>query len=239
MADPYLRLRCNVHIAPTCVQAYCILAKLRLQHHDTSPLTAKVSVSESAVRFDEECRSLFCYAELSEVVGVGPGGKRSVLARVSIVDYFGQCLLDRYVKVEERVTDYRHHVTGICAKDLSSASAVSFGKCRQQVISLMRGKVLVGHALENDLSVLGIHHPWHDIRDTSIYYPYQKKDRYGRIGPSRLCHLAKIHLGIDIQKKGQPHCPVEDACAAMALYRKNQPFWDSLVDSQRCNMLNV
>lgn len=177
-----------------------------------------------------ECR----YVALDcEMVGVGPGGKRSVLARVSIVDYFGRCLFDRFVKVEERVTDYRHHVTGICPHDLTSGHALPFGQCRQQVINLIRNKVLVGHALENDLAILGIHHPWFAIRDTSTYYPYQKRDRYGRICPSRLCHLAKIHLGIEIQKKGHPHCPIEDACAAMALYRKSQLLWDSFIGRQR------
>lgn len=173
------------------------------------------------------------------MVGVGPGGKRSVLARVSIVDYFGKCLFDRFVRVEERVTDFRHHVTGITSKDLSSVNALPFGRCRQHVITIIRNKVLVGHALENDLAVLGIHHPWHDIRDTSMYHPYLKEDRFGRMGPSRLAHLAKIHLGIDIQRRGHPHCPVEDSCAAMALYRKNQPFWDALMEHQRHNTAHM
>ena len=171
------------------------------------------------------------------MVGVGPGGKRSVLARVSIVDYFGQCLFNRFVQVGERVTDYRHHITGISPNDLTSGNALPFGVCRQQVINLIRNKVLVGHALENDLAILGIHHPWFAMRDTSIYYPYQKKDRNGRICPSRLCHLAKIHLGIEIQKEGQPHCPIEDACAAMALYRKKQIQWDTFMDRQCRHMM--
>lgn len=174
----------------------------------------------------------------NSVVGVGPQGKRSVLARVSLVDYFGNILLNTFVRVIERVTDFRAHVTGISEHHLSSKDAMPFGKCRQLVIKLIRNKLLVGHALQNDLTVLGIHHPWYDIRDTSTFYLYQKKNRFGvTIGPSRLRDLAKLHLGIDIQKSGQAHCPCEDACAAMALYQKNQSHFDYLVECQRQRMM--
>ena len=220
-------------------------SEIRRPHIPHLPLT---SIHGNHSSFSEcryvalDCESKFVIAHRSRlkpcaltfwpVVGVGPGGKRSVLARVSIVDYFGQCLFDRFVKVEERVTDYRYHVTGISPLDLTSSHALPFGVCRQQVISIIRNKVLVGHGLKNDLAILGIHHPWFAIRDTSTYYPYQKQDRNGRNCPSRLCHLAKNHLGIEIQKDGQPHCPIEDACAAMALYRKNQLAWDNFMDRQ-------
>lgn len=48
-----------------------------------------------------------------EMVGVGEDGKDSVLARVSIVNQFGNVLLDKYVKPREQVTDYRTAVSGI------------------------------------------------------------------------------------------------------------------------------
>lgn len=167
------------------------------------------------------------------MVGVGPYGRLSVLARVSLVDYFGKCLLDTFIRVEEKVTDLRHHVTGITRNDLTSNAAMPFGKCRQRVINLIRNKILVGHALDNDLAVLGILHPWQNIRDTSTFYLYQKTNKYGVVGPSRLRDLAKFHLGLDIQRSGQAHCPCEDACAAMALYRQNQMEFDYLVECQR------
>lgn len=53
-----------------------------------------------------------------EMVGVGFGGKDSVLARVSIVNHFGNCIYDKYVKPVEKVTDYRTHVSGIRPKDI-------------------------------------------------------------------------------------------------------------------------
>ena len=42
-----------------------------------------------------------------EMVGVGPDGTRSALARVCIVNNDGHPLMDRYVKPKEKVTDYR------------------------------------------------------------------------------------------------------------------------------------
>ena len=53
-----------------------------------------------------------------EMVGVGVGGKDSVLARVSIINQYGHCVYDKYVKPTEKVTDYRTHVSGIRAEDL-------------------------------------------------------------------------------------------------------------------------
>ena len=52
------------------------------------------------------------------MVGVGFGGKDSVLARVSIVNHFGHCIYDKYVKPREKVTDYRTAVSGIRPEDI-------------------------------------------------------------------------------------------------------------------------
>uniref|UniRef100_A0A3Q0SNQ0 Exonuclease domain-containing protein n=1 Tax=Amphilophus citrinellus TaxID=61819 RepID=A0A3Q0SNQ0_AMPCI len=53
-----------------------------------------------------------------EMVGVGPDGEDSILARVSIVNQFGKCIYDRYVKPTEKVTDYRTAVSGIRPEDI-------------------------------------------------------------------------------------------------------------------------
>lgn len=41
------------------------------------------------------------------MVGVGPGGERSALARVCVVNSEGNVLLDTFVQPKEHVTDYR------------------------------------------------------------------------------------------------------------------------------------
>ncbi|MGH0135835.1 UNVERIFIED_CONTAM: hypothetical protein FKN15_029152 [Acipenser sinensis] len=61
-----------------------------------------------------------------EMVGVGQSGEDSIVARVSIVNHFGKCIYDKYVKPTEKVTDYRTAVSGIRPKDLKK---VVFG-CR-------------------------------------------------------------------------------------------------------------
>lgn len=53
-----------------------------------------------------------------EMVGVGPMGSESTLARVSVVNYFGAVLLDEFVQQKERVTDWRTQWSGVRAKDM-------------------------------------------------------------------------------------------------------------------------
>jgi RNA exonuclease 4 len=47
-------------------------------------------------------------------------GKESILARVSVVNYFGAVLLDEFVQPKERVTDWRTQWSGIRAKDMTN-----------------------------------------------------------------------------------------------------------------------
>jgi len=112
-----------------------------------------------------------------EMVGVGPGGYKSAVARVCIVNWDGLVLLDTFVKVPEPVTDFRTFVSGIREEDLESDSAVEFVNCRAVVEVLLRGKILIGHALKNDLQALTISHPWQDIRDTAKYDSFLQNSR--------------------------------------------------------------
>ena len=52
------------------------------------------------------------------MVGVGINASESSLARISLVDYHGAVVMDKYVKQRERVVDYRTRWSGIRAKDL-------------------------------------------------------------------------------------------------------------------------
>jgi DNA polymerase III epsilon subunit-like protein len=172
-----------------------------------------------------------------EMVGVGPGGQRSVLARVSVVNFNGTSLFDTFVTVQEKVTDYRTFVSGVRAEDLVSPNAMDFGECRRYVQKLIANKVLIGHALQNDLQVLQITHPWYNIRDTSIYHSFMQIDYHGMWRPRRLRDLARQHLGVLIQQAGQEHDSKEDACAAMGLYKLVQNEWDSMIEWRRRTMV--
>jgi RNA exonuclease 4 len=165
-----------------------------------------------------------CLAMDCEMVGVGPH-HISVLARVSIVNFAGEIVYDSFVKVEEKVTDYRTAVSGIRPEDLHNG--VPYGKCRSQVRVILAGKLLIGHGLQNDLAVLNLRHPAHMIRDTSLYLPYMQQDfGSGIVIRSRsLRDLVRDFCGKTIQS-GE-HDSVEDARAAMALYGLAKTEWDA------------
>ena len=63
-----------------------------------------------------------------EMVGVGQGGLRSVLARCSIVNYYGEVLFNKYVKPPEKITDYRTHVSGIRPEHIRDEVTVEFSQ---------------------------------------------------------------------------------------------------------------
>ena len=68
-------------------------------------------------RLSDKCIAIDC-----EMVGVGPKGKESALARVSIVDYHGKTFLDKYVKPNKEVTDYRTPCSGIKENHLENGT---------------------------------------------------------------------------------------------------------------------
>ncbi|KAI8923506.1 ribonuclease H-like domain-containing protein [Entophlyctis helioformis] len=158
-----------------------------------------------------------------EMVGVGPGGERSVLARVSIVNYHGHVVLDAFVKAEERVTDYRTHVSGITPALLKNHGR-SFKDVQKEVADVLKDRIIVGHALKNDFTALLLSHPFRLVRDTSAYKPL-RNPRTGK--PQALRKLAKSILGIEIQS-GE-HSSVEDARVAMLIYRKYRTDWEIMM----------
>ncbi|NXX43158.1 REXO4 exonuclease, partial [Tricholaema leucomelas] len=108
-----------------------------------------------------------------EMVGVGPKGEDSIVARVSIVNQFGKCIYDKYVKPTEEVTDYRTAVSGIRPQNIKSGE--DFKTVQKEVANILNGRILVGHALRNDLKVLFLDHPQKKIRDTQRYKPFKER----------------------------------------------------------------
>ena len=151
-----------------------------------------------------------------EMVGVGPTPETdSALARISLVNYHGQQLYDSFVLPKEPVTDYRTHVSGITPQLLQSARTLE--SVQAEVAKLLDGKILVGHAIKNDLAALLLGHSKRNIRDTSRYPPFRQLAA-GRT-PS-LKKLAREVLGVDIQ--GGEHSSIEDARATMLLFRREK-----------------
>jgi RNA exonuclease 4 len=158
-----------------------------------------------------------------EMVGVGPGGDRSVLARVSIVDHEGRVLMDSLVHPKEPVTDYRTHVTGITAFSLHGPKVLQFDVAINRANELLDGKVVVGHALQNDFSALMLSHPHALIRDTALYRPLRLPG--GEMKTPSLRNLAQHWLHETI-RTGGTHDSVEDARIALRLYRLHSHDWE-------------
>ncbi|KAK9320094.1 ribonuclease H-like domain-containing protein [Lipomyces orientalis] len=182
--------------------------------------------SNRPVEIDETKTAIGKYVSLDcEFVGVGYEGKRSVLARVSIVNFYGAVVLDEFVRPEEKVTDWRTWVSGIRPSDMQNAK--SFKEVQFKVGEILKDRVLVGHAVSNDLKVLLIAHPKRLIRDTSKHPAFRKLSK-GR-APS-LKKLAKEYLDIDIQ--GDEHSSVEDARACILLFRKFKDDFERLAQAK-------
>ncbi|KAJ8602538.1 hypothetical protein CTAYLR_008343 [Chrysophaeum taylorii] len=164
------------------------------------------------------------------MVGVGDAGKESALARCSVVGGDGATLYDKHVRPNARITDFRTQFSGVRPKDLKR-EAVSLKECQRAVADLIDGKMLVGHAIHNDLKVLLLSHPQRMTRDTAKYKPLMRKTVRGKHLPRKLRELAKQYLGLDIQ--GGEHSSVEDARAALLLYLKHRPSWEASIVERR------
>jgi RNA exonuclease 4 len=188
-----------------------ILSKLRIKSFLSSFVVELTPHSAEVGRY----LSLDC-----EMVGVGPNPeKNSVLARVSIVNFNGDQVYDSFVRPKERVTDWRTQVSGVTERHMINAR--SFEEVQTHVAKLLEGRVLVGHAVRNDLGVLLLTHPKRDIRDTSRHPAYRKIA--GGTSP-RLKILAEELLGLKIQ--GAAHSSIEDARVAMLLFRRDKDAFD-------------
>jgi hypothetical protein len=57
------------------------------------------------------------------MVGVGPFGLESVLARVTVVNFVGDVVLDEFVLPQEPVTDWRTPVSGVRKEDMVNGAS--------------------------------------------------------------------------------------------------------------------
>ncbi|KAI9713211.1 MAG: 3'-5' exonuclease [Bogoriella megaspora] len=127
--------------------------------------------------------------------------------------------------LEKNHTDIEPPTLNLHNEPLASLSAVQV-----KLDELLTDRILIGHALRNDLTSLLLSHPHHSIRDTSRYLPFRAYS--GGRTPS-LRKLAKIVLNREIQT-GE-HSSVEDARAAMDLYKAVRKEWEGQVGVWRGN----
>ena len=65
-----------------------------------------------------------CIAIDCECVGVGKDGKVTALARVSVVNIHGHCILDVYVKPKWEVTDWRTRYSGVLPEHMVNGGSL-------------------------------------------------------------------------------------------------------------------
>ena len=71
--------------------------------------------------------------------------------RLCIVNYNGHVLYDKYIRPEERVTDFLTEVSGVTPTRIKEARTLK--QERDVIEPLLKGKIVVGHTLHQDLSV--------------------------------------------------------------------------------------
>ncbi|XP_060892074.1 apoptosis-enhancing nuclease [Labrus mixtus] len=168
-----------------------------------------------------------------EMVGTGPGGRCSELARCSILDYRGNILYDKYIRPSQPVTDYRTRWSGIRRHHLCNATA--FAQAREEILRILEGKVVVGHSIYNDFEALDMIHPPHMVRDTITTRLLSKLAGFPRQRCASLKILANKLLNRKIQVGRRGHCSVEDAQAALDLYKLVEGEWEQELQNRLHN----
>ncbi|XP_078283302.1 interferon-stimulated gene 20 kDa protein-like [Rhinoraja longicauda] len=159
-----------------------------------------------------------------EMVGLGQGGLESGLARCSIVDYSGKVIYDKFIRPDGDITNYRTGVSGIRPLDMDTA--LPYHVAREEILKILEGKIIVGHDPRSDFRVLRMDIADYNVRDTSscrllITKAMLKTDR--RASLKILCQKL---LGKRIQEGLRGHSSVEDASAAMELFKLVENLWE-------------
>merc|ERR1712238_543961 len=141
------------------------------------------------------------------------------LRRVCIVGGKGQILLDETVKVmpqsissgyqtklaQQVSVQFLPKING-CGDDLNVG--VLPEAANKTAAGILKDRIIIGHSVDGDLSVLGLHnHPRDLLRDTAKYRPFLKNNGHSQ----SLDKLVRARLGKSIQRPGEFHTCEEDA----------------------------
>lgn len=131
------------------------------------------------------------------------------LLRVSIVSFDGEKVLDEIIKPSSPIICLNTRFSGV--KEINTTKTLL--EILDQIGQIATRKtIFIGHALDNDLRTLRLHHD--RVIDTIQLYPHPR----GLPFKKSLKHVVKSELGRFIQD-GE-HCSIEDSQACIDLVRK-------------------
>ncbi|EOA24424.1 hypothetical protein CARUB_v10017676mg [Capsella rubella] len=193
-----------------------MLVRLTVEHQNYSfdysfqPYSEDWFVSDVGLKMSKVMKSTQIVALDCEMVLCEDGTEG--LVRVGVVDSDLKVILDKFVKPDKPVVDYRTYITGVTAEDIKNTtlSVADIQETLQPFLS--EGTILVGHSLNRDLQVLKIDHP--KVIDTALVFKYSNERKLRRPSLNNLC---KSILGYEVRKDYVPHDCVDDAAAAMKL----------------------
>uniref|UniRef100_A0A8C5DBN8 Exonuclease domain-containing protein n=1 Tax=Gouania willdenowi TaxID=441366 RepID=A0A8C5DBN8_GOUWI len=105
-------------------------------------------------------------------------------------------------------------------------NATPFTEAREEIIHILEGKVVVGHSIYNDFEALDVLHPCHMVRDTCTTRLLGRLAGVQKRRFVSLRVLAHKLLNRTIQVSRGGHCSVEDARAALDLYKLVEDEWE-------------
>uniref|UniRef100_A0A4W5LQ75 Exonuclease domain-containing protein n=1 Tax=Hucho hucho TaxID=62062 RepID=A0A4W5LQ75_9TELE len=129
-----------------------------------------------------------------------------------------------YIKPTNAVTDYRTRWSGISWHQL--VKAMPFQHARKEILKILAGKVVIGHAVHNDFKSLSYSHPAVLTRDTSRIPLLNQKAGFPEKDVASLKRLTKALFNRNIQTGKKGHSSVEDAKATMELYKVVEVEWE-------------
>ncbi|KAG9104939.1 biotin synthase [Ceratobasidium sp. 370] len=152
------------------------------------------------------------------------------LARVTVVDYYGQVLFDSFVRPTQPVVNYRTASTGIEQTHLCGNKAQPFDWVQAEVTKLISNQIIVGYCLWTDLAVLGISHLAINTRDVALYIPFREAMGQRNQTPGLSTLVWKL-----MERRIQSGYinSAEDARACVDVFRSVQEDWESCIFNEQ------